>query len=565
MECSNPLCYFKGTKYKSQRGLNCHLCNSRSCYTHYMNLYNNTITNKKRKVIKNVNNDINLFFLTDFFIDKNQSHTELDYDDNNKRLNHNNTNINISESMQILLTESYYNSEDNDNNNHEDDSYSIASYSTLSSNDEFLNDDQLLQNDQILGKIFTRDQRCIINLIKLLEDMNCPDSAVEKIIDWARESYNAGFDFKPSSKTRHGNLQWMKKMVVNNNAFYHQSIPVVLNEQTTIDVIAFDFTSQLLRLLQNKRLMTQENLLIDTQNPSAMYTSPNNILSEALSGYAYRDIYIREHQNHTSDRPLLVVPICLLGDATHIDTAGRFKLEPWSFSQSIFKEKVRRNNQFWGMLGYIKHLKSKKLKKGESHKMCHKQLSAILASLINSTETLQDVAISFDNKTICRYDISCPVLYVIADTEGADKICGRYACHNVGKVQRHCRMCDVDSDNLDNPTYICTYLKFSDMHQIALHGTQDERKQYSQHDIVNAFHAVNFGGQKNGLLSATPPDILHVVRKGIVEWSVKSVLDNLTDDPKDKLDKLAIEFKKIIGNNIAIHFQKHLLHQDLHI
>ena len=145
----------------------------------------------------------------------------------------------------------------------------------------------------------------------------------------------------------------MKKMVVNNNAFYHQSIPVVLNEQTTIDVIAFDFTSQLLQLLQNKRLMTQENLLIDTQNPSAMYTSPNNILSEALSGYAYRDIYIREHQNHTSDRPLLVVPICLWGDATHIDTAGRFKLEPWSFSPLIFKEKIRRNNQFWGMLGYI--------------------------------------------------------------------------------------------------------------------------------------------------------------------------------------------------------------------
>ena len=84
--------------------------------------------------------------------------------------------------MQLLLTESYDSLEDNDNNNLEDDSYSIDSYSTLSSNDSFLNDDQCLQNDQILGEIFSQDQRCMIKLIKLLEDMNCPDSAVEKLL-----------------------------------------------------------------------------------------------------------------------------------------------------------------------------------------------------------------------------------------------------------------------------------------------------------------------------------------------------------------------------------------------
>ena len=156
--------------------------------------------------------------------------------------------------------------------------------------------------------------------------MNCPDTAVTKIIDWAREAYMAGFEFKPASKTRYGNLQWMKKMIVNNNAFYHESIPVVLNNQTTVEVISYNFKSQLLRLLQNKRFMVQDNLLIDTQNPTAMYQSPNNILSEAISGIAYRKIYTREHNRHTSERPLLVVPICLWGDATHIDTAGRFKL-----------------------------------------------------------------------------------------------------------------------------------------------------------------------------------------------------------------------------------------------
>ena len=41
-----------------------------------------------------------------------------------------------------------------------------------------------------------------------------------------------------------------------------------------------------------------------------------------------------------------------------------------------------------------------------------------------AAELLKNVAILFDNKIIHHYDISCPVLYVISDTEGADKICG---------------------------------------------------------------------------------------------------------------------------------------------
>ena len=61
--------------------------------------------------------------------------------------------------------------------------------------------------------------------------------------------------------------------------------------------------------------------------------------------------------------------------------------------------------------------------------------------------------------------------------------------------------------------------------------------------MCNAFHLVNFGGQDRGLLFATPPDILHVVRKGIVEWSAKTVINHLTYKTKAELDNLAIRFK----------------------
>ena len=88
-----------------------------------------------------------------------------------------------------------------------------------------------------------------------------------------------------------------EKMVVNNDAFYLKSVNVALNDQLSIDVICFDFFPQLLRLLQNKRLMTQENLLLDIDDPSNMHQSPNNILVEALSGSAYKEIYNKAHTN----------------------------------------------------------------------------------------------------------------------------------------------------------------------------------------------------------------------------------------------------------------------------
>jgi len=294
----------------------------------------------------------------------------------------------------------------------------------------------------------------MINLIKLLDDMECPDYALDKILNWAHESFLNGFEFNPTIKTRKGTLKWMKKMVVHNDAFYPNPVSVNLNNETKIDVICYDFALQLLSILQNKKLMKQENLLLDMNDPTKMYQAPNNILGESLSGSRYRDIYQKEHANNIGNLPLLVVPLCLWGDATHNDTAGRFKLEPWTFSPLIFTEKARRNKDFWGMLGYVKFLKEstaqkQTYQKGDTTRMYHKQLSAILGSLQSCDEKLKNVAIPFDNNEVQYFDITCPVMFVMSDTEGADRICGRYESYRL-KIKCHCRMCNVNSDKLDH-------------------------------------------------------------------------------------------------------------------
>jgi hypothetical protein len=53
-------------------------------------------------------------------------------------------------------------------------------------------------------------------------------------------------------------------------------------------VICYDFVPQLLSILQNQKMMVGNNLVLDPNNPLAMYKPPDNRLGEALlSGSVY--------------------------------------------------------------------------------------------------------------------------------------------------------------------------------------------------------------------------------------------------------------------------------------
>ena len=182
--------------------------------------------------------------------------------------------------------------------------------------------------------------------------------------------------------------------------------------------------------------MAQENLLISVDDPSAMCAPDDGCIGEALSGSAYREIYQRAHTMHCGNLPLLVVPICLWGDTMHIDSAGRFKLEPWSFCPLMFKQNVRHNHDFWGMLGFVKNLNAttaqKRMhKKGDTMRMHHKQLSVTLESLHNCEERLKNVPLPLGPNECQAFDIACLVLHIIGDTEGADRMCGRCGSHQL--------------------------------------------------------------------------------------------------------------------------------------
>jgi len=104
---------------------------------------------------------------------------------------------------------------------------------------------------------FTTSQQCVTSLMYLLDAMECPDYGFKAIMEWARQCFEAGFEFNPKSKTRSGNLIWMYDALHNAEQMLPHLEPIKLPDPlpnvTTMNVICYDFVPQLLPFCKTKK------------------------------------------------------------------------------------------------------------------------------------------------------------------------------------------------------------------------------------------------------------------------------------------------------------------------
>ena len=93
-------------------------------------------------------------------------------------------------------------------------------------------------------------------------------------------------------------------------------LPDPLPDTKSMGVICYDFVPQLLSILQNKEMMSANNLVLDPNNPLAMYKPQNRRVGKALSGSVYQDMYQRLVLNPTKQ---LLCPLICYTDGTQID------------------------------------------------------------------------------------------------------------------------------------------------------------------------------------------------------------------------------------------------------
>lgn len=394
-------------------------------------------------------------------------------------------------------------------------------------------------------------QRCMVKLMKILEDMSAPDYALELIIDWAQASLADGFDFAPKNKTRTGNLANIYNAVHNSTLLLPSVISVpLLEHHRPVDVIVYDFVPQFLSLLQDPSLMQGPNLNLDPANPFARYQSPDLVLGEMHSGSVYNKMY---NTLITDPKRQLLVPIILYFDKSHVTNgSNRFGLEPGSFSLSLFTEQTRRRTDAWRMLGFIHQvLKSSAenaaLQADTNVNNYHRQLRVLLHVIAQVQagldKRLQNVTLTIDEHTF-QCDLVVPIMCVITDTPAANIVCGHYNGASAELSRPH-RACDCSHKQLDDPDRKCVFVEAADIFELMASGTAADQKAYSIKPVINhAFAKLLIGDPVYSIFGATLTDIMHAVRQGTLRRGNLLLFCCLSAKGKKLLDTYSRQFHR---------------------
>ena len=194
------------------------------------------------------------------------------------------------------------------------------------------------------------------------------------------------------------------------------------------DIICFDFVPQLLSILQNPDIMTEENLLINMADPLKPFRSPNNVRGKAILGSVYKDAYNRL----ITDPNQLFVLIIQWIDQTNVTGNDQFSLKPYMFTPAISKEKFRRTFPAWGFHGFLpkdhsSSAENKHKKEGENIRTYHAQLKEVLKTFIAANSRLKGVKLPIGTKGVTKCDIvTCVLFILIQDNQEGHSLCGRY-------------------------------------------------------------------------------------------------------------------------------------------
>jgi hypothetical protein len=396
------------------------------------------------------------------------------------------------------------------------------------------------------------EQRVHVELLQLLDKVGAPDYMFSEIIDWASRAKSQNYTFCPVLTSRaavlndlkqHFNMQDLKPSV---RELKLESIAKM------VPVVSFEFKSQLVSLLTDLSVMQPENLVINDAitNPDDTiadvspcflpYKTENNVLDEVLEGSWYESTATKLY---SSDSNIFVCPVILYVDKTFIDPkASRFNLEPVNFTLAIFKRRCRYQFPYWRSLGYIPALPdSDVLNAAAGHKArnYHLLVESILSSLIEvhrNPSILDNFHLRIGNH-VRRVNLRVPVAFVVSDTQGADKLCGRYLNYT-DKVCRLHRSCVCPQGSAADHNHVCRFVTMEEMMEVIDNGDKEELHSYSQHRIPrHAFREIDFGENPFGIYGGTPNDILHGIKLGIIPYVLEIYLtDNLTDSARHHLN-----------------------------
>jgi hypothetical protein len=107
-----------------------------------------------------------------------------------------------------------------------------------------------------------------------------------------------------------------------------------------------------------------------------------------------------------------------------------------------------------------------------------------------------------------------PVLFIVGDTEGHDKMVGKFLSRT-NRITRLCRDCDCPTEDTDVTTYLFAPTLGPEIAQMVADGEKEELRHIAYHCVQNGFDGIVFCDQERSINGATPAEILHVWQHGL--------------------------------------------------
>lgn len=385
------------------------------------------------------------------------------------------------------------------------------------------NRNQIQHNNDIIFSdefVFMNNDRHQVKLLNILEEANAPHSLYQEISNWAKEAYRQEYHFNPHRTTREAEVKYLQSLL-NLTCMSPEEVlcPLPGPQVQIVPVTRFDFTTQLISLITDPRLVGDiNNLDVNPNDPFGKYDN-GGVLSTFNSGSWYNKAYNHCVKNEND----FLCPIIFACDESKLNM-GKTGCWPLNFTTSIFNQQMRNRPLVWRPLGYIYELgtiQSDEEASAQTQDLKYSRLHAIFAKVLETfiiaqrSNVLDNVKLNFGGftKTV---NIKVPCGVIIGDMQGGDKICCSSPSYS-NKINRVCRKCNVKGSELDNPEIECKKISMEKMKEYVKDNKKEKLTKYNQYNVMSAWYDVCYGGCKYGVFSAACPiEALHALKAGLI-------------------------------------------------
>ncbi len=376
----------------------------------------------------------------------------------------------------------------------------------------------------------TPDFEAKLDLLNILSKPGVPKGLFDKVWNWAKLASHRKVSFDDGT-TRDSLIKSLYQRYDMSRSIPKTDTLKLPSCGRLVKVVVHDFIEQLYSLLSDKDLMRPENLIFGHEDspfqaPPSRRTN-NYTISDIDDGTLYRKAYRQFVQAPGRD---VVCPIILFIDKTHIDEKGNLTLEPVTFSLGILTKEARTLPHAWRPLGYMnnqKQMKGEKMTPLNRATDYHYVLSHILRSF-SKAQKKEGIAwdLSFKGKLHpCVFKI--PVLCVMGDSEGHNKLCGHFTSST--KVKSLCRSCDCPAEETGKAESLVVsgrkFTRASDIRALVEARDEESLKEKSYYNLRNAFWDIKFCDDVRGINGSCPGELLHAVQHGLFLYFTHSLFD----------------------------------------